>query len=167
LANIFQEHFNLIKQSIVTMALCAPFFASAQSLTLSCDGQGSLAATQSTTVNQIDLKHKDQNQLGIVQTQTRRPFSGNGTVEISSGTGRMRIPDPMIPALMSGDTGGWYPIEDLFTNDREITGIVRINMLNKPKMRIDRMTGKLSMSGGLSDFAADCRAVEPQAKPKF
>jgi hypothetical protein len=105
--------------------------------------------------------------LGIVQTQTRRPFSGNGTVEISAGTGRMRIPDPMIPVLMSGDTDGWYPIEDLFSNDREITGVVRINMLNQPKMRIDRMTGKLSVSGGLSDFSADCRALDTQAKPKF
>jgi hypothetical protein len=134
---------------------------------LSCDGQGSLAATQTTTVNQINPKHKDQNQFGVAQTQTRRPFTGSGTVEISSGTGRMRIPEPMIPPLLSGDSDGWYPIEDLFANDREITGVVRINMLNKPKMRIDRMTGKLSMSGGLSDFAGDCRAVDAQAKPKF
>jgi hypothetical protein len=147
--------------------MCVPLFVSAQSLTLSCDGQGSLVATQSGTVNQIDFKHKDQSQFGIVQTQTRRPFTGTGTIEISSGTGRVRIPDPMIPVLLSGDTNGWYPIEELFSNDREITGVVHINMLNKPKMRIDRTTGKLSLNGGMSDFAADCRALDTQAKPKF
>jgi len=147
------------------LALFLPLQASAQSLNLSCDGHGSVMATQSTTVNQYDFKHKD-NKMGIVQTQTRRPFSGNGTVEISSGTGRMRIPEPMVPALMSGGNDGWYPIEELFVNDREITGIVHINFLSQPKLRIDRMTGKLTMSGGAGDFAADCSAVDA-SKPKF
>ncbi len=154
----------------LALALCLPLLATAQSLTLSCDGNGTVAATQTTTVNQVELNRKDHqphNQMGVVQTQTRRPFSGSGTVEISSGTGRMRIPEPMVPALMSGDSGGWYPIESLFMNDREITGVVHINFLNQPKMRIDRMTGKLTLSGGAGEFAGNCSAVEAGSKPKF
>ena len=104
--------------------------------------------------------------MGVAQTQVRRPFSGSSTVEISSGTGRMRIPDPMVPALMSGDSNGWYPIENLFINDREITGVVHINFLSQPKLRIDRMTGKLSMSGGAGEFSGDCSAADV-SKPKF
>jgi hypothetical protein len=72
----------------------------------------------------------------------------------------------MIPALMSGDSNGWYPIENLFINDREITGVVHISFLSQPKLRIDRMTGKLSMSGGAGDFSADCSAADV-SKPKF
>jgi hypothetical protein len=151
--------------SFFTLTLIFSPQASAQSLTLSCDGQGTVLATQSTTVNQYDFKHKENN-VGIAQTQVRRPFSGGGTVEISSGTGRMRIPEPMVPALMSGDTGGWYPIESLFINDREITGVVHINFMNQPKLRIDRITGKLSMSGGVGDFSANCNAADMN-KPKF
>ena len=81
----------LNRNQLALLMLC-PSLALAQSLTLSCDGQGTVMATQSTTVNQYDFKHKE-NKTGIAQTQVRRPFSGNGMVEISSGTGRMRIPE--------------------------------------------------------------------------
>ena len=155
----------MFNKSQFILFLFCPALACAQSLTLSCDGQGTVMATQSTTVNQYDFKHKE-NKTGIAQTQVRRPFSGNGVVEIASGTGRMRIPDPMIPKLMSGDSNGWYPIESLFVGDREITGVVHINFLNQPKLRIDRLTGKLSMSGGMGDFSADCSAADI-SKPKF
>jgi len=156
---------NVFNKASFFLIMFCPSVAFTQSLTLSCDGQGTVMATQSTTVNQYDFKHKE-NKTGVAQTQVRRPFSGNGTVEISSGTGRMRIPDPMIPLLMSGDSNGWYPIEDLFVGDREITGVVHINFLSQPKLRIDRMTGKLSMSGGTNDFSADCSAADI-SKPKF
>lgn len=160
-----ERNINVLNKNQLALLLFCPSLALAQSLTLSCDGQGTVMATQSTTVNQYDFKHKE-NKTGIAQTQVRRPFSGNGMVEISSGTGRMRIPDPMIPALMSGDSNGWYPIENLFINDREITGVVHISFLSQPKLRIDRMTGKLSMSGGAGDFSADCSAADV-SKPKF
>jgi hypothetical protein len=155
----------VIKKSLFALLVYCPLLGFAQSMTLSCDGQGSVIATQSTTVNQYDYKHKE-NKTGIAQTQVRRPFSGSGTVEISFGTGRMRIPEPMIPVLMSGDSNGWYPIESLFINDREITGVVHINFLSQPKLRIDRMTGKLTMSGGAGDFSADCSAQDV-SKQKF
>lgn len=156
---------NASNRFLSAFILLFPASTFAESLILSCDGQGTVLATQSTTVNQYDLKHKE-NQLGLAQTQVRRPFKGNGTVEISSGMGRMRIPEPMIPAIGSGDGNGWYPIEKLSVTDREFTGVVRINFMNQPKFRIDRMTGKLSMSGGLSEFSADCAAAD-LSKPKF
>jgi hypothetical protein len=68
---------------------------------------------------------------------------------------------------MSGDTGGWYPIDGLDMTDKAITGVVHINVFNQPKFRIDRMTGKLSLSGGLADFSATCSAIDPNAKAKF
>jgi hypothetical protein len=52
-------------------------------------------------------------------------------------------------------------------NVKEITGVVHINFLSQPKFRIDRMTGKLSLSGGAGDFAGDCNAIDPNAKAKF
>lgn len=155
----------MINKILLPMLLLCPSLAFAQSLTLSCNGQGNVVATQSTTVNQYDFKKKE-NKTAIAQTQVRRPFSGNGTVEIASGAGRMRIPEPMIPLLMSGDNNGWFPIEELFIGDREITGIVHINLLSQPKLRIDRMTGKLSLSGGMGDFSADCSAADI-SEPKF
>ncbi len=157
----------MFKKIALSLSLCWPLMAGASDLSLSCDGTGSVAATQTTTVNQFRHGQAGHNQTGVVTTPTRRPFSGTGLIEIKTGTARMRVPDPMIPALMSGDTGGWYPIENLNMNDKEITGVVHINFLNQPKLRIDRITGKLSLIGGAGDFAGDCSAIDPNAKAKF
>jgi hypothetical protein len=157
----------MFKKVALSLSFCLPLTAGANDLSLSCEGKGSIAATETTTVNQFKPGHAGQNQMGVATTPTRRPFSGTGVVEIKTGMARMRVPDPMIPVLMSGDTGGWYPIENLGMNDKEITGVVHINFLSQPKFRIDRMTGSMSMSGGAGDFAGSCTAVDPNAKAKF
>ena len=38
-----------------------------------------------------------------------------------------------------------FTIDNLFLNDREITGAVKINALNKARLRIDRTTGSFSI----------------------
>jgi hypothetical protein len=151
----------------LSLSICLPLVAAANDLSLSCDGKGSVMATQTTTVNQFQPNRAGHHQAAVATTQTRRPFSGTGVIEIQTGTARMRVPEPMIPVLMSGDTGGWYPIENLEMNDREITGVVHINFLSQPKLRIDRLTGKIAMSGGSGEFAGDCSALDPAAKAKF
>jgi hypothetical protein len=157
----------MFQKVALSLFFCLPLMAGANDLTLSCDGKGSMAATQTTTVNQFQPGQAGHNQMGVATTSTRRPFSGTGVVEIKMGIARMRVPDPMIPALMGGDSGGWYPIENLDISDKEITGVVHINFLSQPKFRIDRMTGTLSLSGGAGDFSGNCSAIDPNAKAKF
>ncbi len=153
---------------LVPIVLAAlPMTGFANDIILSCQGQGWVIATQTSTVNQFQPGKPGHNQTGVVTTQIRRPFTGTGLVEIKTGEARMRVPDPMVPVLMSGGTEGWYPIEELSTGDSKITGVVHINMLSQPKFRIDRMTGKLSLSGGAGDFSGDCSAADTNAKPKF
>lgn len=157
----------MFKTVALSLSLCLPLLAGANDLTLTCDGNGYMAATQTTTVNQFQPGQAGHNRMGVATTATRRPFSGTSVVEIKMGTARMRVPDPMIPALMSGDSGGWYPIENLDMRDKEITGVVHINLLSQPKFRIDRMTGTLSLGGGAGDFSGSCSAVDVNAKAKF
>jgi hypothetical protein len=157
----------MLKKITLIVSFFMPLMVGANDLSLSCEGKGSVAATQTTTVNQFQPGQAGHNQVGVVTTPTRRPFSGTGMFEIKTGSARMRVPDPMIPALMSGDNGGWYPIENLDMNDKEITGVVHINFLSQPKFRIDRITGSLSLSGGAGDFAGSCSAIDPNAKAKF
>jgi hypothetical protein len=156
----------MFKITALILAAAMPVAAFANDLSLSCQGQGSVIGTQTTTVNQFQPGNAG-HQTGVATTQTRRPYTGTGTVEIKTGVARMRVPDPMVPALMSGGTEGWYPIEGLNMGDREITGVVHINFLSQPKLRIDRMTGKISLIGGAGDFAGDCSAVDTNAKAKF
>jgi hypothetical protein len=157
----------MVKPSLLLLAASLPLSVLANDVNLSCQGQGSVMATQTTTVNQFQPGNPGHNKTGVATTQTRRPYTGTGTVEIKTGTARMRVPDAMVPALMSGGTEGWYPIEELSMGEREIIGVVHINFLSQPKMRIDRITGKITLVGGAGDFAGDCSAVDVNAKPKF
>lgn len=157
----------MAKALFFLLAASLPIAALANDLTLSCQGQGAVMATQTTTVNQFQPGNPGHNKTGVVSTQTRRPYTGTGTVEIKTGTARMRVPDAMVPALMSGGTEGWYPIEELNMGEKEITGVVHINFLSQPKMRIDRISGKMTLVGGAGDFSGDCSAVDTNAKPKF
>jgi hypothetical protein len=157
----------MFKAAALLLAATLPIYAHANDITLSCQGQGSVIATQTTTVNQYQPGNPGHNKTGVVTTQTRRPYTGTGTVEIKFGTARMRVPDAMVPALMSGGTEGWYPIEELNMGEKEIAGVVHINFLSQPKLRIDRITGKITLVGGVGDFTGDCSAVDANAKPKF
>jgi len=157
----------MVKASVLFLAATLPLSVLANDITLSCQGQGSVIATQTTTVNQYQPGNPGHNKTGVATTQTRRPYAGTGTVEIKTGMARMRVPDAMVPALMSGGTEGWYPIEELLMEEREITGVVHINFLSQPKLRIDRVSGKINLVGGAGDFSGDCSAVDTNAKPKF
>jgi len=44
---------------------------------------------------------------------------------------------------------------------------VAINALNHAKLRIDRMTGDIAITGGFSEFSGKCEAIHADDKPKF
>ncbi len=129
------------------------------------NGNGSVLATQTTLVSNYDFKTRSRG-IGTAQTTGRRPFSGSGYVEISGRSARIKLPNAMMP-LLRGDNDGWFTIDDFFMNDREITGSVRINALNKPKLRIDRGSGSITLSGGMSDFSGQCDLIDSGAKRRF
>jgi len=139
--------------------------ATASDLHLVCSGSGSVAATQTSYANTYDSKTKRYN-YGTVNTSVRRPFSGSAEVNISDTGARIKLPGDMIPAL-SSDHDGWFPINDIIKDERRISGTVKINLLNKPELLIDRMTGQLTLKGGLEDFTGACQSFDAGAKPKF
>lgn len=128
-------------------------------------GSGSVTATQTATINTYNTRTKHF-QTGFASSTGRREFSGSGYVEISSRFARIKLPSQMMPPIR-GDNDGWFTIQDFFMNDREITGTIRINALNKPKLRIDRHTGRISIEGGYSDFSGECDLLESNAKRRF
>jgi len=152
------------------LLLCLPALALAQDATgkmnLVFTGSGSVTANQTSFENRYNFKTK-RYENGISTSTGKKPFSGSGYVEIYQGTARIKLPRPMMP-LMSGDNDGWFPVNDFFMNDREITGTIRINALNKPKLRIDRNTGIITINGGFSDLSGTCELVhEDTAHRKF
>jgi hypothetical protein len=151
------------------LALALPVLLLAQDngkLNLVFTGSGSVTANQTSFENRYNFKTK-RYQNGISTTTGKKPFSGSGYIEIYQGTARIKLPRPMMP-LLSGDNDGWFAVNDFFMNDREITGTVRINALNKPTLRIDRSTGIITINGGFCDLTGQCDLVENDpAKRRF
>jgi hypothetical protein len=155
-------------RSLLLLALCLPavLWADDGKLNLVFTGTGSVTANQTSFENRYNFKTK-RYENGIATTTGKKQFTGSGYVEIYQGTARIKLPRPMMP-LLSGDNDGWFPVNDFFMNEREITGVIRINALNKPKLKIDRNTGIITIEGGLSELSGQCELVrEDSAHRKF
>jgi len=130
-------------------------------LNLSFTGSGTVSASQTHLESRYNFKTK-KHETAVVTDSGRKQFAGSGYVEIIGQNARIKLPSQMVPLLSSGNDG-WFIVSDLWVNDDEITGTVRINALNKPKLRIDRNSAILTLSGGFSDFTAQCDVVRNDA----
>ena len=130
-------------------------------ITLVCTGTGTSTETQTTYVNSYQ-KHED-SKHAVVQTTGKQSYNGTAYVEINGAFARVKVPSPMLPPINSGNDG-WFKVKDLFINDREVTGKLRLNGLNKPKLRIDRTTGTLSLGSGFADFTGQCEKQDPNKR---
>jgi hypothetical protein len=87
------------------------------------------------------------------------------TVDLSVDGARVRLPATMTPALKIGDRDGWYALTDLSVSETAISGRFRLNIVNRPTVSIDRITGDIDIrgSGGLS-FQGQCAKAAAEAK---
>lgn len=151
--------------SFLLMQSTAHAQATSTSINLECAGSGSISATQTAFENRYNPKTKSYERTAA-QTMVRRPFSGISHVEIAGNSLRISLPPDMVP-LINSMKDGWFSVDDLFMNEREITGKVHINGFSQPDLRIDRTTGSISIHNGLTDFSGKCELVDANAKPKF
>ncbi len=71
----------------------------------------------------------------------------------------------MLPPIHGGDDG-WFKLKSIEVTDREITASVAVSALNNPKLRIDRYTGMISISGKAGDFTGRCEKYDPATEHK-
>ena len=139
--------------------------AHSMSLHLVCLGKGSANKTASTTA--FATNSQGQTAWGQVVGTRAVPFDDQVNVELSGSAGKIRMPRTLLPAIHGGDAG-WMEIKHLKISDQEITGSVGVNFANHPKLRIDRLTGTISIDGRSGHYTGDCQAFDPKyAKPKF
>ncbi len=70
------------------------------------------------------------------------------------------MPQTMLPTFRGGENG-WFKIKNLEINETEMTGSVAVNFINNPKLRIDRVTGSISISGRSGHYAGQCARYDP------
>ncbi|WP_380878170.1 hypothetical protein [Sphingomonas sp. DBB INV C78] len=97
---------------------------------------------------------------------TTQDFDASVTIQIWDGGGRIRLPNKLIPPIHSRGDQGWWELDDVVAGRDTITAGYRLNGLNKPKIVIDRRSGRISIRG-TSDYAfsGSCDTVDnPQRR---
>lgn len=87
-------------------------------------------------------------------------FVDQVNLEVDADTGRIRMPRTMLPTLHGG-SGGWFEIKKVKWTDDEITGVVQVSIVNSPKLRLDRLTGRIAINGKSGDYAGECQPYDP------
>lgn len=92
-------------------------------------------------------------------------FGDQVNLWVDGSEGRIRMPRSMLPPIHGGDDG-WFKLKSISVTDREITGSAAVNALNNPKVRIDRYTGMISISGKAGDFTGKCQKYDPATEKR-
>lgn len=172
--NIFRLRFLLYEEMILKiynplllgLLLTSVVTHAQETTTLICQGSGSILETKVSNGTEYDKKSHSYKKTTSTTTTDHRSFSDVINVEISGDTVRMKPPHEMIP-IFTKTQDGWLTLEKTFIGDKEITGVLHLNALNKPKVRIDRITGQFSLSNNLEDFNGSCNKVDFNSAPKF
>lgn len=149
---------------IILAALAGPGAAASADegpINLICTGRGEAMKGGYTSSLEWDrYDHKYRPKSGY-ETQMRG-FESAVTLQIDGEDGRIRLPEKLIPPLNSGgDHQHWWQLNDVIVGQNEIRASYRLNGLNKPKLKIDRQTGEISIKGTGQDFSGICDRVDP------
>ncbi|WP_076070315.1 hypothetical protein [Sphingomonas montana] len=153
---------------VATMVVMASAPAGAQgpddgngAINLVCTGRGE--KLQSGYVNTLEwdrYDHRYRSRSGVQSEM--RGFESAVTLQIYDNDGRIRLPQKLIPPLNSGgDHQHWWQLDNISVGNDEIRASYRLNGLNKPKVRIDRQTGVITIKGTGQDFSGTCERIDP------
>lgn len=136
------------------------------SINLICGGHGSANRFASSTGFITD--NKGNSAVGNVLSQRAVGYDDQVIMEIpENGRGRIRMPRALLPAIRGGKNG-WFSINSIRKSENEITGVVQVSVLNSPKLRLDRITGHINISGKSGDYSGSCEPFDPAtAERKF
>jgi hypothetical protein len=139
-------------------AAAPPQSQAPSSLTLTCEGAHAATATAHTNAAVFGSRGSA---FGSANTSVPIEKDAEVLVEIDDTGGRIHLPKSMIPPINSGGADGWWRLTDVQIRDTEIIGKLSINFLNKPSIRIDRVTGSMEMSGlNRENFQGRCAQVD-------
>lgn len=127
----------------IVLGTATPCFAT--DLHLICGGGGS-----ANRVNQSNVYAQDSNGNSGTATITSRglqDFEDQVKVEIVNGAGRIRLPRTMLPPVHGGEEG-WMRLTDIDETPNEITAKAVVNFMSHPDIRIDRISGIITIGEG-------------------
>jgi len=133
-------------------------------LTLVCGGGGS--ANKVTTSSAQAWDNNGNTASATITGHRSQGFEDQVDLVIDGENSRIRMPRTMLPAIRGGKDG-WFKLKNLKVSDVSFSGSVAVNVINNPKVFIDRRTGTISISGKAGDYSGRCDRVETDAATKF
>jgi hypothetical protein len=125
----------------------ADYFAGKADISLTCYGEGDKPVLEN-----WDDKH------WFLQ---RASFPAAVLIEIFRDgpryTGRIHPSGRLLPPIHEGDRGGWWNLKDIVITNDEVRTRYRLNGLNKPRIVVDRRTGRIAIEG-IEKFYGRCWA---------
>ncbi len=107
------------------------------------------------------------NSNATVISRRSQAFEDQVSVRMNPEEGRLRMPRTMLPSVRGGKDG-WFKLKKIKYKEGEITASIAVNIINNPKLRIDRYTGTISISGKAGDYSGKCQKFDAaEAKRQF
>lgn len=128
-----------------------------KSIRLRCDGKTSLLEEHDS------FRSLKSGGVSTTRSFGRRRDDERVLFEIRDGVARLHLPSALVTAVHSGDEDGWWPVSDLHVGEEAISGRIRINIVNKPGFRIDRLNGDIELNG-LMPFRGQCESTAGQER---
>jgi len=101
---------------------------------------------------------------------TTQQFDASVMIQLWDGGGRIRLPRSLIPPIHSGGTNrdGWWDLYDVYQDRGQIRATYRLNGPNKPRVTIDRRSGRINIQGFASyRFRGSCDTIDGARHQRF
>jgi hypothetical protein len=147
---------------VVSLVWSSP--ALADDLALICEGVGTYPSSQSGMTTAVNPNTGDV-VTGVRTTNGQAATNGTVRFRLEGDTALINTPIIMDPPINRSPVDGWREVECLNVSETEITGRFVLNRLNRPRVRIDRYTGAITIEGRFRySFQGDCEAETLQER---
>lgn len=119
-------------------------------------GDGDVSRVQSGFVT----NSAGQSANAFVTTKERRSFEDVVNVKIDGTTGTIRLPRRLLPPVHGG-VDGWQKLKGIKISSEQITASALVNFMNKPRVRVDRLAGTITVDAKNGSFVGRCENVDP------
>jgi hypothetical protein len=128
-------------------------------LGLVCFGDGSKTGLATGTTWRWN-RSRDRYEYDRYSETQREVFDASITIQTWPGGGRIRLPKSLIPPINSRGSQGWWDLENVSIGPDTVNATYRLNGLNKPRISIDRRSGRITIRGtGDYGFRGTCDQI--------
>lgn len=129
------------------------------------DGQRPQAATSTGWTWNSSTRRYD---YGSRTQLTQEHFDASLMLQLNGASGQVRLPKKLIPPIHSRGQDDWWQLDNVAVSSDTISASYRLNGLNKPRLIVDRRSGRITVVGtGDYAFRGTCDRVGGGEQRRF